>query len=143
MKKTGVFLALSMSILLMSCCGCRISGSKQVALLVDSKWILDELDGELIDRPMSDSYTLQFDTSKGSAFGKADCNKYFSSYAIEDKSTIKFSTIGMTKMMCENQKGENNYFSILKKVNGFLINNDELMLLEKGNVRAIFIKTNN
>ncbi len=143
MKKAGVFLALSVSVMLMSCCGCRISGSKQVAILVESKWQLDELDGELVNRSMVDSYTLQFDTSKGSAFGKADCNKYFSSYAIEDKNSISFSTIGMTKMMCENPKNENNYFSTLKSINGFLINNNELMLLEKGTVRAIFVKINN
>lgn len=138
MKKFGIIIALFSSVLLASCCGtCRVSGSKQVAALLNSSWQVNELMGVSVNKVMNDSYTFQFDTKRGSAFGRGDCNRFFASYSLKGKNSITFSTIGNTKMACQNEDDEMKFFSVLKRTTGFIINDGELLLLDKGNVVAV------
>lgn len=142
MKKFGIVVALFSSVFASSCCStCHISGSKQVVALLNSTWQVDEMMGKSVEKVMEDSYTFQFDTKKGSAFGRGDCNRFFASYSLKGKSSIKFSTIGNTKMVCQNQDSETMFFDVLKRTNGFIINDGELMLLDKGTVVAVLIQT--
>ncbi len=138
MNKLIKFLFLGLFMLtIVSCCACRVSGSKQATMLLNTKWQVDEMYADELTHTMSDSYTLIFDTKKGSVFGRGDSNRYFASYTMENKNSIKFSAFGSTKMACEGQATETKFFSMLKSVNGFIINDGELMLLSDGNVTAV------
>lgn len=140
MKKIGLVIALLFCIIFTSCCNCRISGSKQVTTLLNSKWQVNKLAGKEVNKVLDESFTLMFDVNRGAAYGIGSCNKYFSSYTLEGKNVVKFSSIGSTRMSCQDSVTETKYLEILKTVDGFIIDDSELMLLNKGNIVAILFK---
>lgn len=121
-----------------SCCGCRISNTKQLTTLLNNQWKLTELPGVDDITSAEDSYTISFDTKEGRAFGVADCNRYFGSYTIADKNKLSFGAMGSTLMACPNNSLEQQYLKMLSNVNSYLVDGDTLMLMNNGTLVATF-----
>jgi heat shock protein HslJ len=92
--------------------------------------------------------TLSFADDLTGITGNGGCNDYFADCAV-DSSNITFSTLGSTKMNCNDPPGlmtqENDYFNLLKTAESFELKGDELTINCAGGDKLVFekIKSNN
>lgn len=124
---------LALSLTMTSCCGCRVNNAKQKKMLIVSQWIKV---GQSVD---SDSYTLNFDATKGEIYGRGVCNNYFGAYKTEGDTGIDIEPRGMTRMACPGDNEEQVFIDMLGEADEFHIDTDKLILLDDGVVIATFI----
>ena len=121
--------------------GCNACNSeKNIEKLKDIKWELNTLYGEKL--PLNDSQKcmfIQFDVQEKRVNGKAVCNRFFGNFEME-KSKLKFSSIGATRMACPDVRMETDFFKMLEAVDAYSIQEDCLSLLSKGKEVATFVK---
>lgn len=121
-----------LSLTMVSCCGCRVSNAKQKKMLTTTEWIMVGQNAE------SDSFTLNFDASKGEIFGRGACNSYFGIYKTEGKTGIDLEPRGMTRMACPGDENEQSFIDMLGSADEFHFDKDQLILLNDGAVIATF-----
>ncbi|MBL8017364.1 MAG: META domain-containing protein [Ignavibacteria bacterium] len=119
--------------------GC--SGTKETASskIEGIEWKLESLKGSPVALKSGSSITLNFDGSTAKISGTGVCNKYFGGYTKTDE-TIIFSGIGSTKMMCDDNINESDYFSMLGSADGYKLSGGKLTLMSKGSAVAVFTK---
>ena len=106
--------------------------------LVNTKWVLAVWPGKTL--PTTAKATLIFD-SEGRIGGKSFCNGYGGNTSFENGG-IKFSQIFGTKMYCEEVgDAENKFTADLAAVNSAKIVAGNLQLLQDGEVKMVFVKT--
>ncbi|MEO8513099.1 MAG: META domain-containing protein [Ignavibacteria bacterium] len=118
--------------------GC--SGSKEqvsITPLVGTEWRLETLNGKSIALKSGNYITLNFSAAADKINGAGVCNKYFGEFT-KNGSAMKFSGIGSTKMMCDDNLNESDYFSSLGVVDAYKIAGGKLTLLSKGITVAIY-----
>lgn len=130
--------------LLLLCCivfgmtGCH--SSRNMAKLNDVKWILQTLNGKPVElKDQNSEIFIQFNDAEKRVNGRAGCNRYFGNYEMEN-SKLKFSPMGATRMACPDLQIESEFFQMLEKVDGYIIKDNVLSLLAKGEVIATFKK---
>ena len=139
MKTINIFTlltALFFVILISGCSGTKgTTGSK----LEGIEWKLESLNGKTVALKSGSSITLSFDGTTAKIGGTAVCNNYFGGYTKTDE-TVVFSAIGSTKMMCDDNLNESDYFSMLGSVDSYKISGGKLTLTGKDKVLAIYTK---
>ena len=137
-KKTilSAFVVIAMTVL-SSCCGCKSSKSKNAYKLDTHSWSAIEVMGAKIT-PEEDSFTLTVNSEGNEIFGRGDCNRYFGKYESVDGKKITFKNMGSTRMMCQNQTREDNFMTMLNEADSYTIDGDTLLVLSKGETKAIF-----
>lgn len=91
----------SMLVLLsfLMCTSCEVLKSDtDLPKLSNTKWTLHSIKERVVN--LGDKAYLNFDEKNNRISGKAACNSFSGEYAIV-KQTIKFESIGSTKMYCE------------------------------------------
>ena len=134
MKKLLVMLVVAA--MAVSCCAPCRSRAKNAKPLEGTTWHLVKVGGE--------SYTLPADAfniilNENSLGGRGACNSLLGQYATGDKLALRFSHLGSTKMLCpENEALEVKLLQILSQTTHYDIDYDMLMLMQNGEILAIF-----
>ena len=131
-----LFIALAVALIAVGCCAPCRSRVKNAKPLEGTTWHLVKVGGE--------SYTLPADAfniilNENSLGGRGACNSLLGQYATGDKLALRFSHLGSTKMLCpENEALEMKLIQILSKTTHYDIDYDMLMLMQNGEVLAVF-----
>lgn len=140
MKTLNIFTLLTALFLVLfinGCSGSKISTSSDK--LEGVEWKLESLNGKTFVLKSGNSITLSFEGTTAKIGGTAVCNKYFGGYTKTDE-TVVFSGIGSTKMMCDDNLNESDYFSMLGSVDSYKISGGKLTLMSKDKVVAVYVK---
>ncbi len=123
-----VFLFLSFS-------GCP--GSVKKYPIQGSEWKLETLNGKSVTLKGGNYITLNFEGSGEKLNGTAVCNKYSGEY-LKKEDSLTFLNIAATKMLCDDDINESDYFNALGKVDRYKISEGKLRLIGKDSVVAIY-----
>lgn len=106
--------------------------------LENTKWILDSLDSRKVTTAAGKEITLAFDSNTKNFSGFGGCNDYSGTLKKElDKLT--FSSMGSTKMNCDDMKNEMSFFDELPKTEKYDTKNNNLYLFNKsGTIIMVF-----
>lgn len=119
--------------------GCSGTKGTSSAKIEGIEWKLESLKGSPVALKSGTSITLSFDGSTAKISGTGVCNKYFGGYTKTDE-TLIFSGIGSTKMMCDDNLNESDYFSALGSVDSYKISGSKLSLSSGSKVVLVFVK---
>lgn len=110
--------------------------------LTNHFWLLESLNGETVthpDDPRKIGFQLLADEDRISGFG--GCNQFFGGYTLGSSNSIRFSGMASTKMACLTSTfDENAFLRSFENVDGYQIKDNQLDLLQSGNVVATFMK---
>ena len=118
-----------------ACCPCRFS-RKNAKPLVGTEWHLVQLRGQDIAFS-SDKFTLKF-AEDGSLAGIGACNRFTAPYSVTEKRGIEIGTIASTRRLCPDIEAEQTLFKELDDATFYEIDGPMLLLLNDGEIRAIF-----
>lgn len=122
----NVFLSIFAAVAIVSCTSQSSSkvGSSQ-ANIDNTQWTLAE-------NVKGNKPTLIIEAGK--LTGNAGCNNYFGELALDvTAGNFKSDNVGSTRKMCENMEVETQFFSMLKEVDKYVVNNG-ILELYKGNL---------
>ena len=131
-----LFAALMLAILLVGCCStCRMR-VKNAKPLEGTVWHLVKVGGESLTLPADEFNIILNENGLG---GRGACNSLLGQYATGDKLALRFSHLGSTKMLCpHNEQLEMTLIKILSQTTHYDIDYDMLMLINKGEIIAVF-----
>jgi heat shock protein HslJ len=138
MKTITILAAVSLAVIVTACCPCRRSAN--TLPLAGTQWSLIQLGTEKID---SENFRMTLATD-GTISGIGDCNRFSGTFRSElpKGSTGGKITVGeglvSTRMMCLNQGLEDRFLKTLSSADSWSIDGQKLMLIEDGDVTAIF-----
>lgn len=134
MKK--LFAVLMVAVLTVGCCSsCRLR-AKSAKPLEGTMWHLVKMGGESYTFPADEFNIILNENGLG---GRGACNSLLGQYATGDKSALRFSALGSTKMLCpHNEDLEMKMIQILSQTTHYSIEGDELVLKRDGEVLAVF-----
>ncbi len=139
MKTINIFTLLTALFLVLFISGCSGTKGTTGSGLEGIEWKLESLNGKTVALNSGSSITLNFNGTTAKIGGTAVCNKYFGGYTKTDE-TVVFSAIGSTKMMCDDNINESDYFSMLGSVDSYKISGGKLTLMSKDKTLAVFSK---
>ncbi|RDC61578.1 META domain-containing protein [Adhaeribacter pallidiroseus] len=104
--------------------------------LESGKWVLINLNGqEIIKQNTERPIYLEFNVTDQKVVGFAGCNRLFGAYVMEG-SSIVFSRVGSTKLMCPDAEIENTFVTSLQLINRYQIEGEKLLLYNHTNLVA-------
>ena len=118
-------------LLLFSCTATQqIEEKPDTPLQLQGEWNLQTLRGVA---PATSIHlpTLEIDLKENRITGNSGCNNYFASIESCSPTTLSFSAIGATRMLCLSDNIENAYFQALQEVATYKIQANTLLLLNK------------
>lgn len=103
--------------------------SQKSAYSVGGEWNVVSLNGESIT-PSDETPFLGFDQAKGHIYGFTGCNRLTGSINLKKMANGKpdFSQMGMTRMMCPDNKYERPFMDALSRVKTSEIKGNEMLL---------------
>ncbi len=115
-------------------------GNYVIPLKMQGKWNLISFNGKEIpaDKFLKTPY-LQFENEENHVNGNASCNGFKGSFFF-DNEHIRFSRLGVTRMMCAHENMENEFLNALETITNYEIKNDELHLFKGEELKMIFKK---
>jgi len=114
-------------------------GSVKKYPISGTAWKLEMLNGKSAALKGGNYITLNFEGSGEKLNGTAVCNKYSGEY-VKKEDSLTFLNIGVTKMMCDDNINESEYFNTIDKVDRYKISEGKLRLISRDSVVAIFIQ---
>ena len=119
--------------LVAGCCACR--KGKNNLPLVGTQWHLVKL----VERELNLSpEQFVFTFSKDGAFGGVGaCNRMMGDYTTTEKGAMTFGPVAATRRMCPDAELEGRFSQVLESVTHYEIDGDMLLLLSKGELRAV------
>ena len=134
MKK--LFVMLIVATMVAGCCSPCRSRVKNAKALEGTTWHLVKVGGESVTLPDNEFNIILNENGLG---GRGACNSLLGQYATGDKSALRFSHLGSTKMLCpHNEALEMQLMQILSKTTHYDIDYDMLMLMQNGEIIAVF-----
>lgn len=118
-------------LLLFSCTATQqIEEKPDTPLQLQGEWNLQTLRGVA---PATSIHlpTLEIDLKENHITGNSGCNNYFASIESCSPTTLSFSAIGATRMLCLSENIESDYFQALQEVTTYKIQANTLLLLNK------------
>ena len=116
-----------------SACRMRVKNAKP---LEGTVWHLVKVGGESFTLPTDEFNIILNENNLG---GRGACNSLLGQYATGDKFALRFSHLGSTKMLCpHNEALEMKLIQILSQTTHYDIDYDMLMLINKGEIIAVF-----
>ena len=134
MKK--LFALFVIAALTVGCCStCRLR-TKNAKSLEGTVWHLVKVGGENLSLP-ADAFNIIL--NENGLGGRGACNSLLGQYATGEKSALRFSHLGSTKMLCpDNEALEMKLIRILSQTTHYDIDYDMLMLMKGGEILAVF-----
>ena len=134
MKK--LFAVLMIAALAVGCCSACRMRVKNAKPLEGILWHLVKVGGESLTLPADEFNIILNENNLG---GRGACNSLLGQYATGDKYALRFSHLGSTKMLCpHNEALEMKLIQILSQTTHYDIDYDMLMLINKGEIIAVF-----
>ena len=134
MKK--LFAVLMIAALAVGCCSACRMRVKNAKPLEGTLWHLVKVGGESFTLPTDEFNIILNENNLG---GRGACNSLLGQYATGDKFALRFSHLGSTKMLCpHNEALEMKLIQILSQTTHYDIDYDMLMLINKGEIIAVF-----
>ena len=134
MKK--LFAVLIVAALAVGCCSACRMRVKNAKPLEGTVWHLVKVGGESFTLPTDEFNIILNENNLG---GRGACNSLLGQYATGDKFALRFSHLGSTKMLCpHNEALEMKLIQILSQTTHYDIDYDMLMLINKGEIIAVF-----
>ena len=119
--------------LLGGCCACR--KGKNNLPLVGTEWHLEKMmERELNISPEQFVFTFGKDGAFG---GVGACNRMMGDYTVTEKGGMTFGGVASTRRMCPDAELETRFAQVLESTTHYEIDGDMLLLLSKGELRAI------
>ena len=118
-------------LLLFSCTATQqIEEKPDTPLQLQGEWTLQTLRGvaPAASIPLP---SLQIDLKENRISGNGGCNNYFASIESCSPTTLSFSPIGATRILCLSENIESDYFQALQEVTTYKIQANTLLLLNK------------
>ena len=118
-------------LLLFSCTATQqIEEKPDTPLQLQGEWNLQTLRGVA---PATSIHlpTLEIDLKENRITGNSGCNNYFASIERCSPTTLSFSAIGATRILCLSENIESDYFQALQEVTTYKIQANTLLLLNK------------
>lgn len=118
-------------LLLFSCTATQqIEEKPDLSLQLQGEWNLQTLRGVA---PATSIHlpTLEIDLKENRITGNSGCNNYFASIESCSPTTLSFSAIGATRILCLSENIESDYFQALQEVTTYKIQANTLLLLNK------------
>lgn len=140
MKTTKIFILFTVLSHVLIISGC--SGTKESTnpgKIEGIEWKLESLNGKPVKLNSGKNLTIIFDGVKSGISGTAVCNKYFGSYVM-NSGKLSFSELGSTKMMCDDNINESDYFSMLGLVDSYNVSGGKLTLMGKDKILGVYTK---
>lgn len=135
MKFTKIAAALLLSVLFVACCPCRKGKSVRTGEpLIGTNWQLTQMYGQTVS--VDNNYSLLLNDDKVSGVG--DCNRLMGGYTTTPDRKLSFTQMASTRMFCPNQQQEDAFLKMLGGVDAYKIDGNMLMLLDNGELVAIF-----
>ncbi len=114
-------------------------GSVKKYPISGTAWKLEMLNGKSVTLKNGNYITLNFEISGEKLNGTAVCNKYSGNY-VKRSDSLAFSNMSVTKLMCDDNTIESEYFNALGKVDRYKISDGKLRLIDKDSVVAIYFQ---
>ena len=134
MKK--LFAVLIVAALAVGCCSACRMRVKNAKPLEGTVWHLVKVGGESFTLPTDEFNIILNENNLG---GRGACNSLLGQYATGDKFALRFSHLGSTKMLCpHNEALEMKLIQILSQTTHYDIDYDMLMLINMGEIIAVF-----
>lgn len=134
MKK--LFAVLIVAALAVGCCSACRMRVKNAKPLEGTVWHLVKVGGESLTLPVDEFNIILNENGLG---GRGACNSLLGQYATGDKLALRFSHLGSTKMLCPyNEQLEMTLIKILSQTTHYDIDYDMLMLINQGEIIAVF-----
>ncbi|MBE6182158.1 MAG: META domain-containing protein [Rikenellaceae bacterium] len=125
----------AVTLLITSCCACRSYQKKTRRPLVGTEWQLIRLGGQDIT-PKAGTYTIVL-SEQGTLSGMGSCNRIMGNYKTTEKRALKIESLGTTRMMCPDSKGEQDFVAALEATTHYEMDGPMLLLLANGELRAV------
>ena len=131
-----LFVVLIVAALAVGCCSACRMRVKNAKPLEGTVWHLTKIGGESLTLPADEFNIILNENGLG---GRGACNSLLGQYATGEKLALRFSHLGSTKMLCpENEALEMKLIKILSQTTHYDIDYDMLMLINNGEVIAVF-----
>lgn len=110
------------------------SPARPAPQLTGTQWKLKELKGKKVVRKAPEQREVSLLLADGRASGHSGCNQMMGGYTSDGVSTLAFSQLAGTMMMCQPQdmELERELLTTLGEVNGYRYADQELLLLKDG-----------
>lgn len=132
-KTAQIFIALALSMLIVSGCAGMSSGSA----IEEKSWVLSEING----KPPIEGTLVTVEFSDGAITGTGGCNSYFGEYRLASGS-LSIESLGMTEMYCMDPEGvseqETVYLTALSVTEAAAVVNGQLVLTGLGGSTLVF-----
>jgi heat shock protein HslJ len=128
----------SLAFVITACCACR--GNKNTIPLMGTEWKLAQLNGQAVT---SEGFRMTL-AEDGKIAGVGDCNRYTGAFTQKAGTSRTNGGLSVsenlvsTRMMCPNQALETEFLKMLTQIDSWSIDGTRLMLIQRGNVLAIF-----
>lgn len=129
--KNIYLLSLLSAFLLSGCVISKPSGfSAESSKISSTTWILQDEDGDALSYN-NEAINMSFESGDGDlrVSGFAGCNRYFGNANMQP-GIIQFQNIASTKMACPEMEMEDNFLSLLQRVDTYSVSNNELNLYQ-------------
>lgn len=149
MKKSLILAAIAfVAVAALSCCPCRKAPQKNHKPLLQTSWILQQMDGRNLAGEMkSDQLPRLVLETDGNFGGFGGCNSMGGSYKMtpsearsqkDISGAMTFGGVFSTKRYCPDDRVEMEYFALLAKVDSYTIDADRLFLFVGGELKLVF-----
>ena len=98
-----------------------IPGEKGKFALAETKWKLVELNGKAVNQKTSRDYFINFDSKSGTFKSFVGCNRISGNYFMKATGKLGFTNIITTRMACNDNNAERDFFNNLQKVDNYMI----------------------
>lgn len=118
--------------------------NKVETALVDTKWVLTKLNGDLVNltSPELEQPFIKLTAKDSGVGGNGGCNSFGGTFSLKENQHIAFSQMMATMKYCEDHGIENVFMGNLQKASTYTIIDSELTFKdENGHVLAAFEAT--
>ncbi|TVR84450.1 MAG: META domain-containing protein [Saprospirales bacterium] len=129
------------SLLVFVACGEQLSPEQQQAMIMDQRWLLDEVDGNrnVDNDTLQPNHLMLPSTMHGTAMAFAGCNQLAAKYEISG-TDLSFSNVIASRKMCEEMQLEYALVEALERTDRFRIRENKLELFEGRKKLAVFLR---
>lgn len=126
-------------------CKCHSKAASGVEVKFDAEemWLLTEMQGKEVTLAEGQKKpAIQFNPEAGTFSGFSGCNRYFGQFKDLGKGKMELGSINGTKMACPEpfHKVEGAYLALLRRCDGYKIDEYTLQLTQRGKVLLSYEK---
>jgi len=116
-------------------------GNQAAADAAPTKWLLSELNGDIIDLPEEQTPFIKVDSAAGRIMGFSGCNRFNGSYEKID-GKVELGPLATTMMACiDNADIETRFMQTLGSVSDFIVEGEQLTGINGDEVLLLFTIT--